>query len=285
MSQPIDNQNIQILLKGITIPPRPQVLIDIQQFRKSPSGDLNLLADAISKDIGLSGGVLKAINSPFFGLPRKISSVYQAVVMMGERMVISIVTGLMMRGSFSDEGVMDLSAFWDTAMDVANIMTLLSRRLSAASAEDAYMLGLFHNCGVLLLYQKNADYMDVAREAYQQQQYSITEYETSVLSTNHAVVGYYIAKAWHLELPVCMAIMNHHSIGALLSDPFVDQTMLTYVCLLKMSEKIADVAHILGDTEDREWILYGDTILQYLNISMTQWQDLVEEAMLGFSDV
>jgi hypothetical protein len=81
-------------LKGIAIPSRPQVLVQLENELTKDDPDPRVIARLISGDVGLSAAVLKTVNSPFFGLSRRISSVAQAVSLLGMRSATQIVTGL-----------------------------------------------------------------------------------------------------------------------------------------------------------------------------------------------
>ena len=75
---PLTQENVEAILKGITIPSPPQVVADLQMEMAMPNPDLNEMADMISKDPGLAGGVLKTLNSPFYG-NHDIGSISKAV--------------------------------------------------------------------------------------------------------------------------------------------------------------------------------------------------------------
>ena len=64
---PLTQENIESILKGITIPSPSQIIADLQMEMAMSEPDLNEMANMISKDPGLAGGVLKILNSPFYG--------------------------------------------------------------------------------------------------------------------------------------------------------------------------------------------------------------------------
>ena len=92
----LTTENIEKVLKGITIPSPPQVVADLQMEMAMPDPDLNEMADMISKDPGLAGGVLKTLNSPFYG-NRDIASISKAVMMLGMNTIANIVNTLYLR--------------------------------------------------------------------------------------------------------------------------------------------------------------------------------------------
>ena len=75
MANALTQEQIINVLQGIKIPPQPQILVDLQIEQIMPDPDLNSIANLISRDVGLTGTILKVVNSPFYGLTNKITSV------------------------------------------------------------------------------------------------------------------------------------------------------------------------------------------------------------------
>ena len=134
---------------------------------------------------------MKIVNSPFFGLANRITSIQQAVNLLGVRRVINIVNAQSIRGELTDENIVNLNRFWDSAQDVAMTCMTLAKRIGCLEPDEAYALGLFHNCGIPLMLKRFPGYMAVLEEAYAStgEGQRIVDIENRVLSTNHAVVG------------------------------------------------------------------------------------------------
>ena len=79
MNQELSAEQIQQVLQGISVPPQPQIMVDLQMEQFLPNPDLKTIAKLISQDPGLSGALLKIVNSPYFGLSNRIASIQQAV--------------------------------------------------------------------------------------------------------------------------------------------------------------------------------------------------------------
>ena len=200
---PLTQQNIEDILKGITIPSPPQIIADLQMEMATPDPDLNDMAKMISKDPGLAGGVLKTLNSPFYG-NRDISSISQAVMLLGMTTIANIVNTLYLRehltqdDEISDATYKAMINFWDSASDVARACNLVAKRLRVLDADMAYLLGLFHNAGIPLLMQRFSNYPDIMVESYLLEGNRIVDTENKHCGTNHAVVSFYAARSWKL---------------------------------------------------------------------------------------
>ncbi|WXL28048.1 HDOD domain-containing protein [Ectopseudomonas mendocina] len=262
------------------MPPQPQIMVDLQMEQVMPSPDLQAIAKLISQDPGLSGALLKLVNSPTFGLSNRIASIQQAVNLLGCNTVINLINAQSIRGELTDEAIVTLNRFWDSAQDVAMACLSLAKRIGYHSPDEAYTLGLFHNCGIPLMIKRFPDYMTVLEEAYASasDERRVVDTENRLLNTNHAVVGYYTAKSWRLPLHLCEAIASHHNALAIFSDETSrDGQLKTLLAILKMAENTCATYGVLGNQEvDYEWQSIEQLVLEYVGLSQYDYENLRE---------
>lgn len=281
----VTQENIETVLKGIVIPSPPQIIADLQMEMAMPDPDLNEMASMISKDPGLAGGVLKTLNSPFYG-NRDISSIPKAVMMLGMTTIANIVNTLYMRDSMAgDDNVSDdvkkaMGHFCDSATDVARACHMVSTRYSVGDPDLAYMLGLFHNVGIPLLMQRFSNYPEILIESYKLEEPRIVDTENMHCKTNHAVLGFYAAKSWKLPLLLCKVISEHHNVTEIFSN--CDDTSpeeKSYLALLKVAEHLASLSRIIGNNDhDAEWEKVEGAVLDYIGLSQFDFEDLISYA-------
>ncbi|MGA6098077.1 HDOD domain-containing protein [Stutzerimonas marianensis] len=270
MSIELTDEQIRSVLQGISVPPQPQIMVDLQMEQVMPDPDLRAIARLISQDPGLSGALLKTVNSPFFGLANRIASIQQAVNLLGCHSVINLINAQSIRGELTDAAIVTLNRFWDSAQDVASTCLTLAKRIGHPSPDEAYTLGLFHNCGIPLMLERFPGYMGILEEAYASvgPEMRITDVENRVLNTNHAVVGYFVARSWKLPQHLCEAIANHHNALALFSDEWGDPQVRTLLAILKMAEHICASHRVLGEqAQDHEWEAVAQRVLEYVGLS------------------
>ena len=264
-------EQIQQALQGISVPPQPQIMVDLQMEQYMPDPDLEVIAKLISQDPGLSGSLLKIVNSAHYGLTNKIASIQRAVNLLGSRSIINLINAQSIKGEMSDETIVTLNRFWDTAQDVAMTCLTLAKRLGSQAVDEAYALGLFHDCGVPLMLKRFPDYMSVLEDAYASAgaRQRVVDTENQVFNTNHAVVGYYTAKSWRLPEHVSTAIANHHNALAVFSDESPQTAPLkNLLAILKMAEHICASYRVLGNQSvDHEWNTVGHLVLDYIGLS------------------
>ncbi|WP_312956762.1 HDOD domain-containing protein [Stutzerimonas nitrititolerans] len=276
----LTDEQIRRVLQGISVPPQPQIMVDLQMEQVMPEPDLCNIARLISQDPGLSGALLKTVNSSFFGLANRIASIRQAVNLLGCNSVINLINAQSIKGELSDDAIVTLNRFWDTAQDVAMASLTLAKRIGYPAPDEAYTLGLFHNCGIPLMVKRFPGYMSVLEEAYASAsaETRVTDIENRALNTNHAVVGYFTAKSWNLPLHLCEAIANHHNALSLFSDDSGrDASLKTLLAILKMAEHICASHRVIGDqAEDHEWQAIAQLVLEYVGLSEYDFVSLKE---------
>lgn len=283
MGVELSAEQIRALLQGIAIPPQPQIMVDLQMEQLMPDCDIGRIIALIRQDVGLSGSVLKTVNSAFFGLKNKITSVQQACQLLGVSSVVNIINALSIRGELSDEDIIGLGRFWDNASDVAMVSATIAKQIGAQAPDEAYTLGLFHNCGIPLLMRRFREYETVMREAYALRQPRLIDSENRAFHTNHAVVGYFVAKSWNLPDYICEAIHDHHSAQPVFADQdYPHSRKKNLLAILKMAEHICGNYRMLGgQSEDYEWMRLQDDLLMYVGLSEYDFQQMKETLVEG----
>src|SRR5688572_3920629 len=94
------NREAEGIARSIGIPPCPAILTRLVRETRSDDPDFARLGELIGGDVSLAAAMLKTVNSPFYGLRSKATSIRQALVLMGLRNVTNLVTGLLLRQAF-----------------------------------------------------------------------------------------------------------------------------------------------------------------------------------------
>lgn len=286
MHPELSQEQITHIMQGIKIPPQPQILVDLQMEQVMPNPDLKEIARLISEDVGLAGTVLKVVNSPFFGLKNRITSVQQAASLIGLTSIVNIINGLSIKSQMPDEAIVHMNRFWDTANDIAKIAFNIAKQVGFPNPDLAYLLGLFHNCGIPLLMARFDNYLEVMEESYAHPELRVVDIENRYFNTNHAVIGYYTAKSWNLPFVLCEVIAEHHSASRFFLENSPDNEAKTLLAILKIAEHICGNYHILGNQDiDLEWQRIEDEVLTHLGLGeydIEQMEAYFEEIGIGF---
>ena len=278
MANQLTEEQVSKILQGIFVPPQPQILVDLQMEQIFPEPDIKRIADLIAKDVGLSGTMLKFVNSPFFGLANKITSIEQAVSLLGLNTVVNILNGLAIKGHMSDENIVELTTFWDTANDIAMVCATVAKKVGFPNPDEAYTLGLFHNAGIPLMMKRFDNYLGELKNAYGSSYERVIDYENEKFNTNHCVVGYYTARSWNLPNHLCLAIAEHHNTRQIFeTKDGRNQLQKTLLAILKVAEHICGNYKVLGkQSHDAEWEYSEKDILEHLGLTSYDIDDLKE---------
>lgn len=275
-------ENAAEILKGVVIPPRPQLLMDIHDVYPN----ISKIAELIETDQGVSAGVLKAISSPLFGVRKKQLSIKRAVLMLGVTNVLTIVNGLLLRSALSNKlKAEDFKEYWSASTDTAIVCASVTRQLNLDNPECSYMMGLFHNCGMPLLMKKFEDYSEVLRQGYQFNQNSVVKPEEALYGTNHATVGYMVGKYWRLPDEICKVIRDHHDMKLLKFGTVKDSEMMLLLSILKMAEHIVKLPLRLGQQKtDFEWEFIQNNLLDFIGINKSRFEEVYTQALDDLSE-
>lgn len=273
-TQSLSDAEIENTLKGIVIPPRPQILLKLGKEMSKDDPDPRMIIRMISTDVGLSAAVLKTVNSPFFGRPSKISSVASAVTLMGIKTAEQIVTGLVIRNAVAGDA-RTLERFWDSAEKVAGIAAYIASTLPRGPRDDAYSFGLFHDIGIPILMQKIPTYRQTLAIAETDLEHSLTEVEDERHGTNHATLGYLVGKGWFLPEVICEAIRYHHDVSIFKDKEAISPQALTLIAITRLAEHFND-EYVRLHT-DPEWARMGQHVLAHLGLQESEYLDLRDE--------
>jgi len=188
----IDSPALQKLVNTVKLPPVPQTLIDLNQEMSKEHPELARMADIIQRDAGISGLVLKTVNSPLFGLRREILSIQHAINLLGIGYVSKIVTGLLMKQSLGEAGGL-AEVLWQSQMNTASLVSMLVPKYLDCPADEGYLLGLFQNCGQMLIATRHEDYADFLGEFDNHPELLLTDAEKQHYNYNHADLGCLLA--------------------------------------------------------------------------------------------
>jgi len=273
----VNEQVLSDVNKNFIIPPKPQILNDLELLASAQEPSLSDAAEIIAKDVAIASAILKIVNSPAYGLVRSVSDIKQAIMFLGWNGIEALIPALKLKQMFLQKTCcISLERFWDNASEIANVNMIVGQRVkNKIPVEYLYTLGLFHDCGIVPMAIKYDDYVNVLHGSNRSSKESLVDIEDRVYGANHAIIGYYLASSWHLPRDICQLILRHHDLS-LLEDTSDPNQQLCF-CVLKLSESI--VNSILRDEKIKDWERLEPFILKKLNMSEDEYIDLQEEAI------
>lgn len=210
---PEQEEDFQTLLAQVKeLQPLPAVAVRLISMAEDARFSAQDLADTVRVDQALTLNVLRLSNSSFFGLPRRITSIREAIVLLGFREVRSLalsacVLDPLVRDAVEHAGI-DYNVFWLNSMVVGHLAQALAI-VEGVDQDQGFTAGLVHNIGRLALAQHRPDQLKAATLEARASRASIHEAQTRLLGYTDAELGAAVADAWAFPLPLIESIKNH----------------------------------------------------------------------------
>lgn len=211
---------IQDILSSNNLPTLPIIATKLLALIAQEETTLIDIANLIAQDIALSAKVLRIANSSFYSFPQQISSINQAVSILGINAVRSLVLSFsfLAMGKGKLNSLFDFEQFWERSLVEAAAAKLIFEQITNSDAGEAFTSGLLQNIGQLVfaatLPQKYNQLLEQTKTRMAgtstMLDVELRNLELQIFSTTHAEVGYAVAKAWGLPENLLLPIRYHH---------------------------------------------------------------------------
>ncbi len=197
------------------LPALPAVVLELLSSIDQEDTDVHVLAQKIELDQALAAKTLRIANSSFYGMQSKVTSIPQAVSVLGFHSIRTLVTACALTGSFAPVGGgFDFSAFWRHSLATAVAARLLAPHLQV-NPETAFTAGLLHDLGTLVLATRFPAEHALIRGYRQAHDCQMADAELAVMGIDHAQVGSALAAYWKFPAAIQQAVADHHAIERL----------------------------------------------------------------------
>lgn len=206
----------EMVAKVKSLPPVPSAALKLVNLLDQQFAGNDEVVQVLKCDNILTAKLLRACNSPYFGLAEPVSSVDQAVFLLGHQQILHIVLTL----AFGSTMVVPLSGYaveanelWRHALITATAGEIIANEIPDLNAEPAvaFTIGLLHDIGKLVMGQAlTPDQQSEIRQRVELEKFSRIEAEKAVLGTDHCEVGACLLQDWHLPDDIVEAVAHHH---------------------------------------------------------------------------
>lgn len=203
---------LNILAKAKSFPSMPEAAAKLLKLLDNPDATAAQIEQILRYDAGLTANLLKLTNSVYFGLPCKVGSVTQAVVLLGWKKLIQLVMASCVNAVMGKPVPgYDLPAgeLWRHSIAVSVAAEGLAKELKVSASEEIFTAALLHDVGKLVLggFVKE-DLEKIETEASRGISFEVAEH--MVLGTDHTEVGAQILKNWSFPPALVNAVRWHH---------------------------------------------------------------------------
>jgi putative nucleotidyltransferase with HDIG domain len=212
----ISHQGLREMVSRIdALPTLPATYVELVEELKNEDASIEKIGDIISKDIGLTAKILKVVNSSFFGLRQQITYPTKAVSMLGLDLVraMALTSGTFDKFKHLKVPGFSIERMWDHAMRTSAFAKIIAQEsgIDRRGADTAFMAGLLHDIGKLLIAAHLPDSFAVINKLAEKISIPIVAAEEKVIGTNHSSVGAYLLGLWGLPEAILDATAFHHS--------------------------------------------------------------------------
>jgi putative nucleotidyltransferase with HDIG domain len=221
------------------IQPMPGAAQRAFQLSTDPNAEAHQYIEVIESDEALAGRIVKIANSVYFERGKKSSTIEEAVLVIGIDELRSLLNATTLSEIFPSRSPLRAQC-WANDIGTAIIAKVLAQRLLPAKKDAAFLAGLMHDVGKLLLIQRASDLYLKAMKLVEEQALSFAEAEAQVFVFDHTEVGQLVAERWAFSDEIAAVIRTHH-------QPFPAEAPATEPLSLPILIKCADIiAHALG---------------------------------------
>lgn len=202
----------ELVLSNIyNLPSMSEVMLEVSKLLDNPSTNTALLSKKIGKDPGLATKILSIANSPLYGLPRKVSTIDFAILIIGYQDIKNIVIALSMIESFKNKSdkYLEQKEFWLHSLLCGNASKRIAEDLGYRFGGEAFVTGLLHDLGVPVMHKYfHTPFVEIYNKVINN--VFCLDAENEVLGYNHQEMGKFLTNKWNLPSHLCDSINNHH---------------------------------------------------------------------------
>jgi HD-like signal output (HDOD) protein len=240
----LQTKSLEEILASTQLPALPTSAMRLIELSNDPNNGPNEYARPIEADAGLMGQILRFVNSSYFGFSREISSIPQALQLVGVRTIKnfalwSAVFSLVPNPKF---GAFDLKSLWQDSLRRAVFARTLGRAIGVPTSEELFAAALLQDMAIPLLLKAMPEQYEklIARRTNEHVRLSTLEKE--VFGWDHAEAAAALCRNWSLPEEFAILIERHPNLDELLEN---DPPLLDAACVA--------AASLLPSCRDQEW--------------------------------
>lgn len=197
------------------LPTLPVIALEINRMLANDRTSVDLLSQLIEKDQAIVSKLLKLVNSSFFGVRSKVTTVQEAVVRLGFNSVRNVVVSVSVFESLVLDNAEDIDFniedFWAHSVAVAMTSRYLSEQSGIQDPDDCFVAGLLHDIGLIIIARFFPDILAKILRQVKEQNVSIYDAEKEIIPIRHNKIGELIARRWQLPPSMCDTLKYHHT--------------------------------------------------------------------------
>lgn len=248
-----------------SLPTIPPVLKRLLEVIEDPKTSLSEIGNFILKDPALTSRILKVVNSPIYGFPGRISTVSQALILLG----LDVARGVLLGVSVFEAMKNIMTGLWEHSVGCAITSRIISKKKGLDHYEEVSVAALLHDIGKVVLGLKFPDkYKKIMDEAEKKNNF-IFDSETDHFDVTHASVGAWLMEKWKFPRSLIEAIEYHHK-------PHLSRNAPVMTAIVHLSDILVR-AKGFGFAGDKLVPALNPSVWEILDITETDIKEILEE--------
>ena len=208
-----DRERVERILAQVEdIPTLPTTVTEVLRVVDDPDCSASRLAALVTADPPLAARILRLANSAYYGFPRSIAGVGQAITLLGFSTLRNVALSTAVFDLFRTRKgrSLDLPALWRHSLGAATAAKLVARRVRFTPLEKAFTAGLLHDIGKVIIARYLHGSMECILQLVEEEGMPIGEAEQRVLDVSHPAFGAWLAARWAFPTSLVDAVAFHH---------------------------------------------------------------------------
>ena len=255
-----------IIEKVGELPTLPTVADRINSEMQNESLTAKLLGKILSEDTSLAAKVLRLANSAFYGMPKKVTSVEKAVMILGFNTVKNLALSVSIYSFFQTgrKTEIDVQGLWKHCLGCAVCSQKLMEKTSRRLADEAFLFGIIHDIGKVILINIRLEEMEEVIQLMNNRGITQNEAETEIFGFTHQKIGVLLLKQWNFPENLTAGVRLHHDLPPVTKK--LDQETAQLVRAVCAGNQLSK-ALSLGKSTDPKRRTVPATMLKALGVS------------------
>lgn len=268
----------------VDLPALPTVVMQVVQATEQENATTTKIEELLVADAAITTKLLKVVNSAYFGLPRQVVNINQAIAILGMHQVRNLVMSIGVLNALSSPSpriVEVQKKFWQQSFASASCAEKIAqtKSLPKKDMEMIFIGGLLHDIGRLFLFTLfNLPYQEVLKESVAKSE-PLSAVERRILGTTHSELGGMLAEKWNFPEPLIAMIKNH--------DPIPEGMDSSGVFCAHVADVVANqigddaVTGVVDEIDPRAlaWLGYNEEQMEQLKASTAEQVELAKDLL------
>jgi HD-like signal output (HDOD) protein len=206
----VTDENLRSLVGRVEkLPSVPTIYVDLTAVLARESASIGDVVGVVERDPAMCLKLLQVVNSAFFGLPRRVSVMGEAIGYLGIELVKALVLAAQIFMTAEGPGGLDAGKLARVQRHSV-LVARLARKIASSQGDDAFMAGMLHDVGEIILALGDHQVVAGIEAVVAERRVASFVAERERLGVTHAEVGAYILGTWGVPFGIVDAVAGHH---------------------------------------------------------------------------